>query len=229
MTVLAVGATGVVGPHVVTALTERGAVVRVLARDAERARRVLPAGTELWRGDPGVPDELLGAAEKADALFLLTSHDPQMTDLQLRIIRTLRHTDIRIVKISATSPAVNPDGPYTCRQHWEIEQVLSASGKPYVILRPNAFMQTLIDKVVVPAARGPGVVPNAIGTAGVSVINARDIGACAAEALCTSRWHGRTMVLTGPRPVTIPELAEIVGERLGKPVHTKDITPADSG
>lgn len=227
MTVLAVGATGTVGPHVITSLTERGAAVRVLTRNAERARTLLPAGIDLRQGDPGVPNDLLDAAEGAGALFLLTSHDPTMADIQLRIVRTLRHTDIRIVKLSATSSAVNPDGPDTCRQHWEIEQVLAAGGKPYTILRPNAFMQTLIDKMVLPAARNTGVVPNAIGRAGVNLIDARDVGACAAEALCSSRWDGHTMVLTGPRAVTFPELANIVGESIGKPVRTKDVMPAD--
>jgi uncharacterized protein YbjT (DUF2867 family) len=69
-----------------------------------------------------------------------------MADLQLRIIRTLRRSGIKIVKLSGTSTAITPDGPYACREHWEIEQVLAGSDQPYVILRPNAFMQTLIDR-----------------------------------------------------------------------------------
>lgn len=227
MTVLVVGATGNVGPHAVRALSERGVGVRVLARDIKRARALLPVGTDVRQGDPGVPDDLLAAVDGVDALFLLTSHGPHMADLQLRVIRTLRDTDIRIIKLSATSSAISADGPGTCRQHWEIEQVLVASGKPYVILRPNAFMQVLIDKMVVPAARNTGVVPNAIGPAGVSMIHARDIGECAAEALCSTRWDGRTMVLTGPRAVSFPELAKIVGEFLDKEVITKEITPVD--
>jgi uncharacterized protein YbjT (DUF2867 family) len=222
-----VGASGVVGPHVVAALTERGSTVRVLARGAARARTLLPAGTEVRQGDPTVPGDLLAAADGAEALFLLTAHDPRMVDVQLRIIRTLRHTGIRIVKLSATGSAITPDGPDTGRQHWEIEQVLAASGKPYVILRPNAFMQGLIDRMVLPAALHTGTIPNAIGTAGVSMIDARDVGECAAEALHTTKWDGTTMTLTGPRAVTFTELAEIVGERIGARVGTTQTTPAE--
>lgn len=227
MTVLVLGASGIVGPHVVAALTEHGATVRVLAKGAERARAQLPAGTDVRQGDPATPDELLAAVDGVEALFLLTSHDPRMADGQLRILRTLRHTDIRVVKLSATGSAVAPDGPDTGRQHWEVEQVLAASGKPYVILRPNAFMQGLIDKMALPSALHTGLIPNAIGTAGVSMIDARDIGECAAEALLTTKWDGRTLTLTGPRAVGFAELAELIGERIDKRVGTTDTTPAD--
>ena len=227
MTVLVVGATGVVGPHLVNALAERKVATRVLARDTERARKLLPEGTEIVGGDPGSDHDLLSAAEGADSLLLLTSHDHAMADLQLRIIRALRRTGIRIVKLSGTSSAINPDGPQTCRQHWEVEHVLAASGQPHVVLRPNAFMQTLIDQIMLPSVRATGKIPNAIGDAGISFINARDIGACAAEALTDPRWDGQTLVLTGPRSVTFAEITAMVGERTGQPAQTLEITPAD--
>jgi NAD(P)H dehydrogenase (quinone) len=109
--VLVVGATGTVGPHVVRPLAGRQVPVRVLARDAARARALLPADTDIRGGDPGSDDDLLATAEGAASLFLLASHDHQMADLQLRIIRTLRRTGIRIVKLSGTSSAISPDGP----------------------------------------------------------------------------------------------------------------------
>jgi uncharacterized protein YbjT (DUF2867 family) len=227
MTVLVIGGTGTIGPHVVTALVDRQAPVRVLARDATRARTLLPAQADIVHGDPGSDDDLLAAADDADAVFLLTSHDHQMADLQLRIIRALRRTGIRIIKLSGTSSAINPDGPQACRQHWEIEQILAASGQPHVILRPNAFMQTLIDQIMFPAIRATGVIPNAIGAAGITFIDARDIGECAARALTSSKWDGQTLVLTGPRPVTFAEIAEYVSSATGQHVGIKDITPAD--
>jgi uncharacterized protein YbjT (DUF2867 family) len=225
--VLVVGATGTVGPHVVRALAERQVPVRVLARDAARAAALLPAGTDVRAGDPGSDDDVLAAADGAAALFLLTSHDHQMADLQLRIIRALRRTSLRIVKLSGTSSAINPDGPQACRQHWEIEHVLAASGQPYAVLRPNAFMQTLIDQIMLPPARGTGAILNPIGGAGISFIDARDVGACAATVLTDSRWDGQTLVLTGPRAVTYRQIAEMISERTGRQVGIREITPAD--
>lgn len=227
MTVLVVGSTGNVGPYVVQALASRGVPTRVLARDAARAHAILPAGTDIRQGDPGNDDDLLAAADGADALFLLTSHDHRMADLQLRIIRALRRTGIRIVKVSGTSSAINPDGPQACRQHWEIEHVLAASGQPHVILRPNAFMQTLIDQIMLPAVKATGAIPNAIGTSGISFIDAADVGECAAVVLDDPRWDGQTLVLTGPAAVTFGQIAEMITRRTGQRVDTTEITPAD--
>jgi NAD(P)H dehydrogenase (quinone) len=225
--VLVVGATGTVGPHVVRALTERQVPVRVLARDAARAAALLPAGTDIRAGNPGSDDDMLAAADGAAALFLLTSHDHQMADLQLRVIRALRRTSVRIVKLSGTSSAINQDGPQACRQHWEIEHILAASGQPYAVLRPNAFMQTLIDQIMLPPARETRAILNPIGGAGISFIDARDVGACAATVLTDSRWDGQTLILTGPRAVTYRQIAEMISERTGRQVGIREITPAD--
>lgn len=227
MTVLLLGATGNVGPHVARALLDRGAAVRVLTRDAERAAQVLPAGCELIEGDPADDDTVVSAAAGAASVFLLSAHDHDMADLQLRVIRALRRSGARIVKLSGTSSAINPDGPYTCRQHWEIEHVLAASGQPYTIVRPNGFMQTLIDGIMLPAVRATGAIPNALGAAGISLIDARDIGEVCAAALTEESWAGQTLVLTGPRSVTFAEIAHLIGAETGHAVGTAEITPAD--
>ncbi|GAA1555616.1 NmrA family NAD(P)-binding protein [Dactylosporangium maewongense] len=222
MAVLLIGATGNVGPHVARALLRRGDdVVRVLTRDAARAATVLPPGCQVVEGDPGDDDTVVTAAAGVDAVFLLSGHDHDMADLQLRIIRALRRLPVRIVKLSGTSTAINPDGPYTCRQHWEIEQVLVNSGQPFTIVRPNGYMQTLIGTIMMPAVRATGRIPNAIGDAGISLVDTRDVGDVCAELLTEDRWTGQTVVLTGGRAVTYREIAGLLG------AETVDITPAD--
>jgi NAD(P)H dehydrogenase (quinone) len=227
VTVAVIGGTGTIGPWVVASLTAKGADVRVLARDADRARATLGGEVELVPLDLGDHDQVIAACTGADAVLLLTEHSRDMTDLQLRIIRALRRLDVKIVKLSGTSSAINPQGPYACRQHWEIETVLRASGQPFVILRPNAFMQTLIGKILLPSVLATGTVPNPIADAGISFVDARDVGASAAAALTSSAWDGETLVLTGPRPATYAELAAVIGQRSGRPVLVKEITPAD--
>ncbi|WNV83009.1 NmrA family NAD(P)-binding protein [Umezawaea sp. Da 62-37] len=226
MSVLVLGATGTVGPHVVRALLSRGEPTRVLTRDPRRAREILPAGAVVVEGDPEHDDVLLDAAAGVRAVFLLSSHGRRMADVQLGIIRALRRQAVRIVKLSGTSTAITPDGPHACRQHWEVEQVLAASGAVHVILRPNAFMQTLVDQTMLPAARSGGTVPNALGAAGLSMISARDVGDCAAVALTDPRWDGQILRLTGPRSVTVPEVAELISVRIGHPVTVTVSTPA---
>lgn len=227
MTVLVLGATGVVGPHVVRALAARDVPTRVLTRNVVHANEVLPEGVDIRQGDPANDADIVGAAQGVDALFLLSSHGHEMADLQLRVIRALRRMPIPIVKLSGTSPAITPDGPQACRQHWEVEQVLAATRQPHVVLRPNAFMQTLIDRIMLPALEATGAIPNPIGTAGISLIDAKDVGECAAEALTDPQWLGQTLVLTGPRSVTYQQIADILPRTTGMTVTTRDITPAD--
>jgi uncharacterized protein YbjT (DUF2867 family) len=226
MTVAVIGATGNVGPHVVASLLACDADVRVLTRDERRAAGLLPAGVDIRETDIRSHDAVRAAAEGAESLLLLTSHASDMADVQLRIVRAIRGSGIRIVKISGTSSAITPDGPYACREHWEVEVVLRAAGDPYVILRPNAYMQTIIGQLL-QAVQDSGVVPNAIAASGLSMIDARDVADCAAVALTSSAWDGETFALTGPRPVTYANLAELIGEKQGRTTKLQEITPAD--
>ncbi|HWD02875.1 MAG TPA: NmrA family NAD(P)-binding protein [Amycolatopsis sp.] len=227
MTVLVLGATGTIGPHVVAGLRARGAATRVLTRNSSRAREILPGDVDVVEGNPGDDDTIVRAADGAQSVFLLTEHSHDMSDVQLRVIRALRRSGTRIVKLSGTGSAINPDGPYTCRQHWEIEHVLAASGQPWSVIRPNAFMQTLIGTIMLPAVRATGAIPNAIGTSAISLIDGRDIGEVCAEVLLDSKWHGETLTLTGPRSVTYAEIAALVAKETGRDVKLSEITPAD--
>ncbi|SFR92679.1 Uncharacterized conserved protein YbjT, contains NAD(P)-binding and DUF2867 domains [Microbacterium sp. cf046] len=224
MSVLVLGATGNVGPHVVSELVALGVRPRVLVRDSSRSRALLGEGVDVVGGDVTEPAMLAAAAEGVDSVFLLSPHSFAMADLQLGVIRALRRTGIRIVKLSGTSSAITADGPYACREHWEIERVLQDSGQPFVILRPNSFMQVLVGQLMLAALHATGTVINPIGSAGISLIDARDVGAVAARVLTRRDWDGQTLALTGPRPVGYPELAQLVSERTGEAATVVDVT-----
>ena len=224
MSVLVLGATGNVGPHVVSELTALSESPRVLVRDAVRARTMLGEHVDVVAGDVTDPSVLASAIDGVDSVFLLSPHSFAMADLQLGVIRGLRRTGIRIVKLSGTSSAITPDGPYACREHWEIERVLQDSGQPFVILRPNSFMQVLVGQLMMPALRATGTVVNPVGPAGISLIDARDVGAVAARVLTRHDWDGQTLALTGPRPVGYAELAHLVSARTGAPATVVDVT-----
>lgn len=218
MSVLVLGATGNVGPHVVAELTALGHAPRVLVRDGDRARTILGDGIDIIAGDATDPATLESAVAGIDTVFLLSPHSFTMADHQLGVIRALRRTGVRIVKLSGTASAITPDGPHACREHWEIERVLEDSGQPFVILRPNSFLQVLVGQLMLPSLRATGNLINPIGTAGISLVDARDVGAVAAHVLTRHDWDGQTLSITGPRAVSYPEIAGLVSER-------SDITP----
>jgi 2-alkyl-3-oxoalkanoate reductase len=71
--VLVTGATGFVGSHLTRALLARGYAVRILARNAERAKALESSGAEVVVGDVGEPDTLKGAADGVEIVFHLAS------------------------------------------------------------------------------------------------------------------------------------------------------------
>ena len=219
MSVLVLGATGNVGPHVVSGLIALGDRPRVMVRDAARARSMFGADVEVVAGDVRDPSALGSAIDGVDSVFLLSPHSFAMADLQLGVIRSLRRTGIRIVKLSGTDSAITADGPYACREHWEIERILKDSGQPFVILRPNSFMQVLVGRLMMSALRATGTVVNPIGTAGISLIDARDVGAVAPE--CSRATTG-----TG-RPSSSPAHARSVTPRSPSSSSARTGTPAD--
>jgi uncharacterized protein YbjT (DUF2867 family) len=224
MSVLLFGATGRVGPHVALELAARGSAVRALVRDPQRAASTLPASVELVPGDFDDDASVERALDGVDSLFLLTPHGPDMATTQRRLIHSAQRAGTRVIKLSGTSAAIRPGGPDAGRQHWAVEQELARSGLGYSILRPNAFMQTLLPPIA-GSLRTQGVVVNPLGGAGISLVDCADIGAAAAEALTDPRHDGATYALTGPAAPTYREIAEIIENETGRPVPIVEMTP----
>jgi len=226
MTVLLTGSTGRVGPHVARSLLRRGAQVRVLTRDPERARTLLPGGVEVVAGSP---DDVAAHLDGVTSLLLLSEHGPSMQQLQERMIGAIGDPSIRIVKISGSTAIIRPDGPEAGRQHYAVEQALARGGNPWVVLRPNPFMQTLVAGTAA-TVRAGGFVANPIGAAGIALVDAVDIGEAAAVALLSQGQHdGRTYVLTGPQAYRYADVATAIGSATGAQVEVRDVTPESIG
>lgn len=228
MTTLVLGPTGHVGPHVVYSLLARGERVRALCRDQQKAIAILPAGVELKQGDLRNDDSVRAALNDVSDLFLLTPHGPSMASDQHRLIAMAREQGVRIVKLSGTSAGIGPDGPDACRQHWEVEQNLASGNTPFVILRPNAFMQGLVAGTAASAV-ATGTIANPIGTAGLSVVDCADVGEAAAVALTDQAHDGKTFVLTGPAALTYRQIAEHLGAAFDTEVTVTETTPDEVG
>jgi uncharacterized protein YbjT (DUF2867 family) len=226
-TVLVLGATGTLGPHVVEALRAKSGTCRAFTRDAARARARWGDEVEVAEGDFRDDAAIRKALDDVGAVLLLTPHARDMAETQIRIVRLARRSGARIVKISGTTSAVRPDGPDAGRQHWEVERILEASGQPFVILRPNAFMQSLLGTMVANSVRESGSFPNAVGQAGISFVDCADVGRVAAEALVDEAHLGKTYVLTGPAPVTLPGVAASIATHTDLDVAVVPVTPAD--
>lgn len=230
MNVLVLGASGRLGPHVVRALVDRGISVRAVARDADRARTVLPdavgvVSTDVTDGGDTTLDVEL---EAADATLLLTPHGPDMAAVQNAVIDRAARTGTRVVKVSGTSAGIGPTGPDACRQHHESEQYLADSGLAWSVVRPNGFMQTLI-VAMARTTREKGIIANPLGSAGISLVDCADVGRAAAAVLTDPTKDGRRWVLTGPAAPTYAEIAATIRAETGTDPAVVEVTPEQAG
>ena len=228
MTVLVLGPTGRLGPHVVSALVRRGEPVRALVRDVERARTLLPQQVTLVAGEFADGELIRRQLSQVDSVLVLTPHGPDMAGTQNALVDLSAAVGTRVVKVSGTSAGIRPDGPDACRQHHETEQHLAESDVPYVIVRPNGFMQSLLPAMSV-TVREKGIIANPLGTSGISLVDCADLGE-ALSVVLTDRTHdGRRYVLTGPAAPTYREIAATISEEVGAPVTVVDVSPEQAG
>jgi uncharacterized protein YbjT (DUF2867 family) len=224
MTVLLFGATGRIGPHVARELVARGVSVAAMVRDPARAEAVLPPAVRLVPGDFADDTAVQRALDGTSSLLLLTPHGPDMAATQRRLVGWAAKTGTRVVKISGTSSAIRADGPDAGRQHWQAEQEVAGTGLGFVILRPNAFMQTLLPPIA-GSVRTKGVVVNPLGSAAISLVDCVDIGAAAATALTDARHDGQTFALTGPAAVTYADIAGVIETVTGRRATVVETSP----
>jgi uncharacterized protein YbjT (DUF2867 family) len=105
------------------------------------------------------------------------------------------------------------------------ERMLEASGSPWVVIRPNWFMDNFHTYWAEGLRRGEIALP--AGEGKTSFIDARDVAASAAGALATDRFDGRAFDLTGPEALGYGEAVEVLGEAEGRRIAYRASSDAD--
>jgi uncharacterized protein YbjT (DUF2867 family) len=127
-----------------------------------------------------------------------------------------------IVKLSQFGADANSTGRFQ-RYHATVEAALIASGMAYTFLRPNLFMQGLLNLRSTIATQSAFYV--AAGDAKVSAVDVRDVAEVAVAALMETGHEGKIYELTGPQALTHAEMAERLCAALGHRIAFIDIPP----
>lgn len=140
-TVLVGGATGRQGQAVIAELQLRGYRVRGLTRnpDSKAARALLASGVELVQGDYGDPGSLDRAMAGASKVFFYSGFSANEYAEGTNVLTAAAEAGVSHLVYSsgaAAEPGTGVPGPKT-----EIERAIVASGMPYTVLRPVAFME----------------------------------------------------------------------------------------
>ncbi len=219
MTILVTGATGRVGNHVVEQLVKRNAQVRVLTRDASKAR--FPAGVEVVEGEFLDLAALRAACEGVRTLFLLnavTGDEFTQAIIALNIAREAGIERVVYQSVFDADAAVNVP-------HFAVksgaERMLAQMGFSATILRPAYFIDN--EAMVKDVIFEHGVYPMPIGSKGIAMVDVRDIAEIAAIELirrdqATDKLPIDTINIVGPDTLTGPQIAAIWSEILERPI-----------
>lgn len=219
--ILVTGATGNVGAELLKLLSASGQTVRAFVRNRSRIQ-ALP-GVDYAEGDFRNPATFAPALEGVDRLFLLIPSSAEVEQQQRSLVDAAKQSKIKhLVKLSQFAADADAPGRFQ-RYHGAVEQHIRNSGIPFTFLRPNLFMQGLLNFRGTISSQGVFYAP--AGNAEVSVVDVRDIAAVAAKALTESGHEGKIYDITGPESLTHMEMAEQLSRALGKPVKYLDVPP----
>src|SRR5215217_5151230 len=221
--ILVTGATGNNGTEIVKRLATNHVQIRAMVRNPERASAIALPHVEVVEGDFDRPATLLSALAGVERAFLLTNSSERAQSQQIAFIDAARRSGVaHIVKLSQLGAEAHSPVRFL-RYHAAVEAALQASGIAYTLLRPNLFMQGLLNFRSTIATRNAFYA--AAGDAKVSAVDVRDIAEVAVAALTESGHEGKIYELTGPQALTHAEMAEELSKALGRQVTFIDIPP----
>ncbi|QNO38092.1 NAD-dependent epimerase/dehydratase family protein [Protaetiibacter sp. SSC-01] len=243
---LVLGATGIIGTHIVSAAVEAGVRVTAVSRGNRPAR--FPDGVRRVAVDGRDPTSMEGvlAGSQFDAVIDLLSFGPEHVSMTLNWVR--RFSDRYVFISSATvsesappgavidenSPLVNSGWSYPLKKV-AAEQLLGdviADGdldvvivRPYIIYSEQrlAFGPWESDEVMARIRSGrPIALPQEVAVARTSVTHAADAARAVVALSLAPGASGATVQVASPETVTWREIFDIAADAVGAPVdlHT---------
>jgi uncharacterized protein YbjT (DUF2867 family) len=196
-TILVGGATGRQGAAVVDELLARGYTLRGLTRKpASKGATALAAkGVEVVQGDYANPDSLLAAMQGVDKVFFYSGFSRNEVAEGNNVINAAKASDITHLVYSsgaAAEPGVGVEGSAKS----QVELAIIASGIPYTVLRPVAFMENF-DRQQKRTAK-MGVIDSRDPDRELHFIAIHDIGFLVGEAFDDPQeWLGKAVNVAG--------------------------------
>ena len=210
---------GKVGSEAARLLAKNEVPVRVLVRDAEKAKALADAGAEIAEGDLAVPASIDEAMEGVTGVILVS---PAVPAQELNVVASATRAGVgHVVKASSKASADSP----IARRRWqaEIEAGLAASGVPHTLLRSNAYMQNVL--ALAPAIAKTSGFGSSAGKGRIGMVDARDVAAVAASiATSPARHAGKTYWLTGPELISYYAAAAVLSGLLGRTITYRELT-----
>lgn len=219
--IVVAGGSGLLGRQVVADLQARGESVRVLVRDADRARELLGAQVEVVPADvrrPGLAPACAGASVVISAVHGVLGGrgaGPDQVDRlgNRHLAEAAGRAGADVVLVSVLGAAV--DAPVELsRAKYAAEQELRASGTGWTVVRAAPFLETWLQVLRDTAGRSGRPLVLGQGTRPVPFVSVVDVAAVVALAATSTSLRGEVLEVAGPA-LTMRELASAVQRSAG--------------
>jgi uncharacterized protein YbjT (DUF2867 family) len=235
VTVLIVGATGLLGSATALALLKDGQRVRVLVRERtrhpERVAELQEAGAELMQGDLTDPASLERACKGALRVFACAHSFFGSGRLRSAQVDHVGHSALIAATLTTGVPrfvytstlGAHEDHPIDFfRSKYEIEEGLRSSHIPYTILRPAAFMEQHVHQLLGKPLldRGFTLIVGE-GRKRRNFVSVQDVVPIAVAALRGDTLVNRTLDIGGPDNISTRDIAAMYAlrSRQGRVFH----------
>jgi uncharacterized protein YbjT (DUF2867 family) len=225
--------TGQIGRQVLgNVVLKTGEPVRVVVRDPASLLEQVRQRVEVVPGSHGDVDVVDRAFEGASAVFWVVPPDPHAESVEAAYVDFTRpacdafkrHGVQRVVGISALgrgTPQARRAG--LVMGSLAMDDLIAASGVSYRALIMPSFMDNLLNQAEAIKTQGVFRLP-IDGDRKLPSCATRDVAAVAARLLLDDSWSGTGSVpVLGPEDLSSNDMAQIMSEVLGKPVHYRQI------
>ena len=207
------GVTGKLGGQVAKVLSQKGLKAVHIARSPERAIKYDNA--EIRKASYENSEESRKALEGIKTLLMVSAKEnPKRVEEHHDFIDAAKMAGVEhIVYISFYNN--KKDATFTLsRDHYQTEKYIKEQGLKYTFLRDNFYIDFFLDLCFeYGEIRGPA------GDGLVSAVARRDAAdIVVAVMLNVQEYENKVLNLTGPRDLSMKDIVEVVGEKLGKEI-----------
>jgi len=226
-TILVTGGVGTVGSAVVKELIARRAPVRATTHYPDYMAEARIAPIDLVEVDFERPETLETAFDGVAKVLVIGPESPSSVDMaRYDAVAAVAHGVRHVVKLSFLNADSRGSGRLL-EWHRHAEELLGGYDVPVTILRPNLFMQNFLTLYRSSIVEGDAFSLPA-GNGRVSYVDARDVAACAVEALLGEGHEDKAYDITGPEAVTHEQIAALLSRVTGRTIRYRDEPGSDA-
>lgn len=225
--IMVTGASGQLGRLVIAALLKKlpASNIGVAVRSPEKVADLAALGVQVRVADYDKPETLASAFAGVDKLLLISANEVGRRVPQHRaVVEATKRAGVRLLAYTSILHADTSPLPLAV-EHKETEQLIRASGIPFVFLRNGWYTENYLASVA--SALQFGAVFGSAGEGRISSAARSDYADAAAVVLTLDDQAGRIYELAGDESYSLAELAAEITAHAGKTVVYKDLPEAD--